>query len=703
MIRIIYFLFLQSIILTGVLFSMKKPFYPPVSFETASQRADSIVQQLTLDEKLSMIGGTRHFYIHGLERFGFPDLYMADATQGVHIRNTYRDETFEIEPMEKSTAFPCPLLLASTWNTDLAYQYAEAVGEECRVGGVSVLLGPGLNLYRMSQCGRNFEYFGEDPTLVSKMIENYITGLQSTGTIGTLKHFVANNTDFFRRRSNSIISDRALHELYSRGFKAGIDAGVMAVMTSYNLVNGEWAGQSRAVIRDLLREQLGFKWLVMTDWHSVWDGEKVIESGQGLEMPGPNAIKNAKALLEAGKIQESDIDRMVASILTTIFAMGTYNRPLVDHSYYEKFPKHEQIALQTAREGIVLLKNNNVLPIVPESVQNILVTGEYVTENAAGGGSAYVAGYNAVTVLDALKREFDDKIIYDTDPTDEMIQEADFVLVNTGTSDSEGWDRPFDLPDSTNRFILHCLDLNPRSVVIVHSGSGINMSPWQAQAGAILYTWYKGQIGSMALAEILSGKISPSGKLPITIEKRFEDSPGYGYIPEGEQLYQGWPKEKEYEHALYDVEYTEDIFIGYRWYEHQGIAPLYPFGHGLSYTQFEYADLRIPETEVKIGMPVRVAVQIKNTGDREGAETVQLYVRDEACSLPRPEKELKAFDKVLLEPGEAKTVVFELGQDAFAFWHPEFSDWMVEPGTFVILIGKSSQEIVLSKSVTLVE
>jgi len=624
---------------------------------------------------------------------------MADATQGVHIRNSYRDQDFEIEPMEKSTAFPCPLLLAATWNPELAYQYAKAVGEECRAGGVSVLLGPGLNLYRISQCGRNFEYFGEDPYLVSCMIENYITGLQSTGTIGTLKHFVANNTDFYRRRSNSVVSERALHELYTRGFKAGIDAGAMAVMTSYNQVNGEWAGQSRAVIHDLLRTQLGYKWLVMTDWWSVWDGEKVIASGQDLEMPGPKAVENARELLEAGKIEESDIDRMAKSILTTIFAMGLYDRPAVDHSYYENFPAHEHIALQTAREGIVLLKNEGVLPVPAESVQTILVTGQYVTENAAGGGAATVEGYNNVTVLEALRKEFGGMIIHDPDPSDEALKEADLVLVNTGTNDSEGWDRPFDLPDSTNRFILNCLAQNPNSVVIVHSGSGINMSPWQNQAKAILYTWYKGQIGNVALAEILSGKTTPSGKLPITIEKRFEDSPGYGYIPEGETLYHDWPGEKEYEHPLYDVEYKEDIFIGYRWYEHKGIAPLYPFGYGLSYTKFDYSDLHIPKPEIQAGEPVRVSVRITNTGEREGAETVQLYVRDEACSVPRPEKELKAFVKVALNPGESKTVSFVLNEAAFAFWHPGLKDRTVEPGMFNILIGKSSQEIELSGSV----
>jgi len=693
---------LTFILFTGVVLSMNKSFTPPVTFEEAAQKADSIVQQLTLEEKLGMIGGTNSFYIKGLERFGFPDVYMADATQGVHIRDTYRDQTFEIEPMEKSTAFPCPLLLAATWNPDLAYDYAEAVGEECRAGGVTVLLGPGLNLYRVSQCGRNFEYFGEDPHLVSTMISGYIMGLQSTGTIGTLKHFIANNTDFYRRRSNSVVSERALHELYSCGFRAGIDAGAMAVMTSYNLVNGEWAGQSHYVINDLLREQLGFKWLVMTDWWSVWDGEKVIKSGQDLEMPGAHAVKKAEELLEQGKIEEADIDRMVKTILTTLFAMDVYDREKGDHSFYAKFPEHEQIALQTAREGIVLLKNENMLP-VPKDVNRILVTGDYITKNAAGGGAAFVEGYNTITLLEALKAEFGNKIIYEPEPSVQMLNIADLVLISIGTDDSEGRDRPFDLPDAKNQLILNCMDQNPDCVVIVHSGSGINMSPWNRKAKSILYTWYKGQIGNKALAEILSGKTNPSGKLPITIEKRFEDSPGYGYIPEGDSIYYNWPGKRESEYPLYDVEYSEDIFIGYRWYEHKGIEPLYPFGHGLSYTTFDYTNLQIDKDQIRAGASVMVTVQVRNTGELEGSEIVQLYVRDEACSVLRPEKELKGFAKVHLKPGEQKTVTFKLDKDAFAFWHPGTRNWTIEPGEFTILIGKSSIDIVLKGKVEVIE
>ena len=679
--------------------SQNPSFSPPVPFETASARADSIVRQLTLDEKLGLIGGHNSFFIKGLERFGFPDLYMADATAGVHIRDSFRNRELGAPAMEKSTAFPCPLLLAATWNADLCGRYAEAVGEECRAGGVSVLLGPGLNLYRVSQCGRNFEYFGEDPFLAGRMIAHYVTGLQSTGTPATLKHFLANNTDFHRRRSNSVVDERTVRELYARAFESGIRAGAMAVMTSYNLVNGEWTGQSEAVIHDLLRKQLGFKWLVMTDWWSVWDGEKVIRSGQDLEMPGAEAIKNAKQLLAQGKILESDIDRMAASILTMAFAMNLYDRPAQDKSYNNRFPAHVETALQTSREGIVLLRNSGVLPIRPLSAKRILVTGKYVTDIAAGGGAAEVKGYDPVTLLDALKKEYGDRVVYEPYPSESALREADAVLINTGTSDSEGWDRPFDLPAHENAFILRCLAANPRSVVIVHSGSGINMSPWNGQAAAVIYSWYKGQIGNVALAEILSGRTNPSGRLPISIEKRFGDSPGTGYIPQGDTLYTGWAGQKEYAHPVYDIEYKEGVFIGYRWYERQKIEPLYPFGYGLSYTTFEMSGLEIAETSVRPGETVHVSLRVRNTGPVDGAETVQLYVRDEACSVPRPEKELKEFAKVFLKPGEVKTVSFELGRDAFAFWDAFSHAWTVEPGVFRILIGRSSADIALEGEV----
>jgi beta-glucosidase len=318
-----------------------KPFTPPVSYSEADKKADTLLNKMSLDEKIQLIGGQNFFYIKGFEKYSIPELYLSDATQGIHIRKNLNNQ------LEKSVAFPCPLALAATWNIELANSYAIAVGEECRAGGIAVLLGPGMNIYRISQCGRNFEYFGEDPFLAARMIENYVSGVQSTGTIATLKHFLCNNTEYYRRKSNSVVDERTIHEIYTPAFKAGIDAGAMSVMTSYNQVNGEYTAQSKYVITDLLRNDLGFKWLIMSDWWSTWDPVKSMTSGLDLEMPGEagnwmGSLKkwgdifvksSAKKLFDEGKVTEAEINRMTKNILKTEIAMGLLHRPVKDDHY----------------------------------------------------------------------------------------------------------------------------------------------------------------------------------------------------------------------------------------------------------------------------------------------------------------------------------------------------------------------------------
>jgi beta-glucosidase len=532
------------------------------------------------------------------------------------------------------------------------------------------------------------------------MVSEYVKGVQSTGTIATLKHFVANNTDYFRRKSNSIIDERTLHEIYLPPFKAGIDAGAQAVMTSYNLLNGEWCGQSEYVINGILRSQLGFRGLVMTDWWSVYDGEKLAKSGQDLEMPFAVALKDARQLLQEGKIKIEDINRMAKSILRTCFIMKFDERKIYpsNNTLYEN---HELVALQTAREGIVLLKNEkNILPL-QEDKKRILLTGDYVEKIAIGGGAAFVKGYNNRLMLDELKKEFGDRITYVKNPSFDQIQSADVVLCNIGTEDSEGWDRSFALPEDQEKKVEDCVNNNPNTVVIVTSGSGIRMTDWNNKARAILYAWYGGQMGNKALAEIIAGKTNPSGKLPITIEKEFKDSPGYGYIPQGEILYQGWNGKEEKVHPVYDIRYSEGIFVGYRWYEKRNIEPLYPFGFGLSFTSFEYSGLTAGIDMFHEQGKVKVSFAVKNVGNRRGLETVQLYVQDVECTVPRPLKELKGFTKVDLEPGQSKDVVIELTKKDFSFWNPETKDWFFEKGAFIIQVGSSSKEIKIQKQIEL--
>jgi len=661
----------------------------------AENKAQTILGSMNLDDKLTILGGVRGFFIPSNDKLEIPEVLMSDASGGVNIRETWLEDRVDTD-LEKSVAFPCLIQLASTWNPDLCEKYATHIGEECRAGGIHILLGPGMNIYRHSQSGRNFEYLGEDPYLASRFIEKYVKGIQSTGVAATLKHFITNNTDFYRRKSNSIVGQRALHEIYLPAFQAGIDAGAMAVMTAYNLNGGEWCSQNKELIDDLLRDEMGFKWLVMTDWWAINDCEKAVKSGLDLEMPASEIFKKIPLLLEQGKVKEQELDRMVLNILKTCIAMDFYNGDFQDKTLLDNYSEHEKTALQTAREGIVLLKNNNsLLPL--KNQKNILLTGRFTGEIARGGGASEVKGFNHITLVEALKEEFGDSINYIKNPSDEDLQRAEVVLVSTGTLDSEGYDRPFSLPEEEELRVKRVVSLNENTVVIVSAGGGIRMTDWNDIASSILYSWYGGQAGNRAIAEIVKGRINPSGKLPITIEREFADSPGSDYLPEGEELYHHWDSEGEEAHPVYDVHYDEDIFVGYRWYDRDKIKPLYSFGSGMSYTEFEYSDLHLSSSHLKHSDSLKVSFNVKNTGSEEGMEIVQVYVKDIESSLPRPEKELKSFAKILLLPGEVRTVEFTLNEDAFSFWDVESHGWKVEPGEFLISVGSSSDSLISHK------
>ena len=683
-------------------------FKPAMDYVSASAKADEILAKLSVEEKIEMIGGHDFFFVKGFPQYGIPQLYLSDATAGVHIRRELSNQ------LGKSVAFPAPIALAATWNPNLAERAATAIGQECRAGGIAVLLGPGMNIYRISQCGRNFEYFGEDPFLASRMIEKFVTGVQSTGTIATLKHFLCNNTDYKRRRSNSVVDDRTLHEIYLPAFRAGVDAGAMAVMTSYNQVNGEWAGQSKYVIDTLLRKDLGFKWLVMTDWWSTYDPGKLIKSGQDLDMPGSPRVgdpqfeklgdvyvrTNAKRLLAEGKVTEREIDLMVKDILSTEIAMGLLDRPVKDDKFLANFPEHEAAALQLAMEGTVLLRNErNILPITERHAKKILLTGSYVARVPAGGGSSRVEGYDNLTMLDALTEEFGGALNYLPDPSEDDIRNAGVVIVGIGTDDSEGWDRPFALPEKTNRMLLRYSNLNPNVVVVVNSGGGVGMDAWNERVAGIVYAWYPGQEGNRALAEILSGKVSPSGKLPITIEKKFADSPGHSYLPKGEELYTGPRSDIDPSIPVYDIRYDEGIFVGYRWYDSKEIEPLYHFGFGLSYTSFDLNSLSFSKASLMSGDTLGIEITIENTGRMSGAEVVQVYVGEKNPTLPRPPMELKGFTKVSLQPGEAKKVSLKIPVDSFSFWDSQKHAWNLNSGDYNIHIGTASHDIRFSKTV----
>lgn len=670
-----------------------------MSWDEAYAKADEVIAGLTLDEKLNMTHGYSDFFFNGVPEKGIPYVYLSDATQGVHMRNNLPDPSM-VKQLEKSTAFPCPIMLSATFNPELAYVYAKSIGEECRAGGIEVLLGPGINIYRDSQCGRNFEYFGEDPYLTSKMAENYVKGMQSTGTAACLKHFIANNLEFNRRRSNSVIDERALYEIYLPGFKAGVDAGVATVMTSYNQLNGEWCGQNEYVIKNLLRGYLGFKGGIMTDWKSVYDWEKVVKSGQNIKMPGNKHFyidADPSQLLKEGKITEKDIERMIRPIIATCIAFDLYDRDKYDTSLLSKLAEHEANAYKVASEGIVLLKNNGILPLSASNSGKILVTGKFLNEIPRGKGSAAVEGYNNVSLTAAMRDCFGKDVEFVRNPSKEAVQNADIVIVSVGTIDSESVERPFALPSKEEAFVKNIVSQNANTIVLVNSGSGIRMTDWAGDAAAVIYGWYPGQTGFRAITDAITGKINPSGKLPMTIEKEFADSPAKNSVPAGSALVRNT---NEHLVKVFDVNYDESVLVGYRWYETKNIEPLFPFGFGLSYTTFSLDKAKLSAKNIEAGKPVKVSVTLTNTGNREGAEVVQLYVSEKNPTVLRPKKELKAFKKVVLAPKAKSVVEFEVDSNALAFWDDKTHGWKVNDGEYVISLGTSSADIACELPVT---
>ncbi len=693
-----------AIAMATTLFAQKKT--EMMSWDEAYAKADEVLKTLSLDEKVEMTQGHNRFFLPGAPAKGLPHVFMVDASAGVRINNRLIDQN-EVRHPQKTTQFPATIALASTFNTELAKQYGEAVGYETRMAGAGVLLGPGMNIYRSSQCGRNFEYMGEDPYLAARMVENYVVGMQGTGTMACLKHFVCNNTEFLRRISNSVVDERAIMEIYTPAFKAGIDAGAGSVMTSYNLLNGEWCGQSKYVITDLLRGTLGFKGLVMTDWRSVFDWKKIVLSGQNVEMPGdrnqPQHINSVRGLLTSGELTEKNIDDMLRPMVATCIRFGLYERfkngqPNED-ALEAKFPHHEQVSYQTAAEGSIMLKNNGILPL--KEGQQVLLVGRWAKVAPQGGGSSKVDGFNCVTSEQALRAALRARVKAVENPDFIELQKADVVVVATGTFDSESIERPFAMERKDEALVRMACAANKKVIVLVLSGSGIDMSAWYDKVSAIIYGWYPGQSGMQAIADIMVGKINPSGKLPMTIEKSFKDSPAYGMIPRGMSISHTQKNLNELWIAprTYDVHYKESVLVGYRWYESKGIEPLYPFGFGLSYTTFELGKLKAAKN-ITAEKPLKVSVRLSNTGKMAGAEVVQLYVSENNPTVLRPKKELKAFKKVHLEAGAKATVTFELKQSDLAFWNDKTHAWDVNKGTYTLHVGNSSANIASTCEVT---
>lgn len=662
------------------------PFQPPVSRDEALSRARAQVERLSDEACYDLVAGIG-FSIQANETLGMPEISMFDASQGVHLRPAHPSGK-----LVRSVAFPSTVCLAASWDRALTAEYARSIGEECRAGGIHVLLGPGVNMYRVSQNGRNFEYLGEDPFLASELVAIYITSLQQTGTMATVKHFVANNHEWRRRRSNAQVSQRALEELYLPAFASAVEAGVLAVMTAYNQLNGEYCGESRTVIQGLLRDRLGFSGLVMTDWGSVFDADRVVDSGQNLEMPRGEVLRAQEQRLKGDPRIREMATRVLAACTTMGFLEPSWK---ADPSLLDRMPLHEDVAYRTACEGTVLLQNTEAtLPLSAEDSTPLLVTGNWATRTPLlAGGAGCVDGYNQTTFLEAINTvAIGRPVLHRNDPRSADLKQVETAIVITGPDrEGESFDRPFELPEMQNAIIEHLAASGINVVVIVVCGGGVGM-PWQQSVGAIVHAFYPGQEGARAVTEIVFGYVNPSGKLPFSIEQSFHDCSAYGYIPEGHE-----PEEDDAhgpdDTEIFDIEYSDDVYVGYRWYEAKQIQPRFCFGHGLSYTCFSYDDLQVSEW---IDDRCTVRFSVTNTGSRSGAEIAQLYVRPSTeRSGIRPVRELKGFERVVLEPGETVRVSLILTERDFSFFDPEAAQWTLDDGEHMLDIGRSSQDLIL--------
>ena len=659
--------------------------------------------EMTLNEKIDLISGENEFGISAIPRLGLQRLWCSDATAGVHN-------------FGRCTAFSSPIAMAASWNRDVIQKVGNTIGKECRAKGVSILLAPGINIYRVPTNGRNFEYFGEDPFLASELVVPYIQGVQNQGVITTVKHFVCNNSEYNRHRSNSIVDERTLHEIYFPAFKAAIQrGGSKGIMCAYNLLNGVHCSESKYLLTDVLRKKWGFTGFVISDWYSLYSTEGPLMAGLDLEMPKTKYYSHKKIedLLKKGKISQGMINQRVINLLRAFLKAGVYGKP-VSGKFLEFGRKRDIIAKEVAQECPVLLKNDNaILPLDINKKQKIVLLGKNSNPTpTSGGGSCDVIAYGTHSILEASKAIIGDMTEFIHLPIKKdkinqadakVIESADYVILTVGLSklqDAEMWDRDWNMPYKQDQLIKKVASLNPSTIVVFNAGGGIKTETWIHEVPAVLHSFYLGQNSGDVIAEILFGKINPSGKLPYTMAKNWNDfSSVKNYVKH--------PSRLSIKHIIprtstihrwksFPIKYEEGIMVGYRHFDTNKIDPQFPFGFGLSYTSFNYSNLRLSSNKLSKDESLEVLVDLTNSGKREGKEVVQLYIKDLECSLIRPEKELKGFEKISLKPGETKTVTFSIIPSQLAFYDDEIHDWKVEEGDFEVLIGKSSRDIELT-------
>jgi len=652
-----------------------------------------IISEMTLKEKASMCSGLDSWHTKGVKRLEIPSIMMADGPHGLRKQAKERDHSESIPAI----CFPSGATLACSWDRKLIEKVGIALGEECQAEGVSIILGPSANIKRSPLCGRNFEYFSEDPYLSSQMAEYHIKGVQSQGVGASLKHFLANNQEHRRMSVDAIIDERTLREIYLASFEEAVkQAQSWTVMCSYNKVNGEYCSENKYLLTDILKDEWGHKGFVISDWGAVNERVKGLAAGLELEMPSSGGVGDKKIIkaVESGQLAEEVLDKAVERLLTVIFKAEDNKKENVS---YDK-DEHHQLARKVAGECIVLLKNeDNILPLKKNGT--IALVGAFAkTPRYQGGGSSHINPIKIDNAYDEMVKIAGNSIRVryaqgypiDSDEIDESLinkaketaKNANMVVVFVGLPEryeSEGYDRShMDMPENHKNLIEAVAEVQKNIVVVLSNGSPIEM-PWMDKVKGIMEAYLGGQAVGGAIADILFGITNPCGKLTETFPMKLSHNPSYINFPGEEDK----------------VEYKEGLFVGYRYYDAKGIEPLFPFGYGLSYTNFEYTDISVDKNKVKDIDTITVKVRVKNTGSIAGKEIIQLYIRDIVSSVIRPLKELKEFEKVELQPGEEKKVTFTLDKRSFAYYNVDIKDWYVESGDFEILIGKSSKEIVL--------
>jgi beta-glucosidase len=645
------------------------------------ERADLVLNQMTFKEKRAYTTGFNNFFIAPLKRFGLRSIYMTDASAGLHIRRGMFD-------MEKSVAYPATVALAASWNSALAHRYGGSIGAECRALGTDILLGPGLNLYRNSMCGRSFEYMGEDPLLVGVMATEYVKGMQEKKVMSTGKHFIVNNHEWLRHYSDIHVDERTMKEFYGRSwYRLVHESKIGAVMASYNLIKGHKASENNDVLNGLLRGDMGHQGIIMSDWGAVWDSNKAAAAGLDLTM-GAGIYRIPKDEVERQKL-ENLLNIMSKRILTQCFEFGFYDRGRKDQSFMNA-TGFEATALEAARESITLLRNRNgILPIPRGS--NILVTGS-AQQKTAGSGSGHVEGYDHQYTYEELCRRYGASNVKRVkNPSLADLNDASVVIAMIGTDDGEHGDRAFSLSSHHDAALMRKLAKTcpTKTVAVYFSGRGCQMDAWGDHVAGFIHAYYPGQSGGQAIAEVISGEVNPSGKLPYTMEYRFEDSPAKGYRPEGAGLSDQRKTEVDKNLPKFiPFDYSEGVFVGYRWYEKNNTPVRFPFGHGLSYTDFKYQNPKVHNSEKII-----VSFELENIGSQKGAEVTQVYMTAPSSEVKRPLKELCGFSKQTLFAGESTTCKIEIHPEDLAYYNTQKKCWTVTPGQYTLSIGSSSDDI----------